>query len=112
MAKLCPVPNRTYGGVCESTCVVIIVVLPGLHLSLPAPATLFGSWSSVFVLDISHAVLGMTQHGVLLSTQLLTLEHTRLKATAAQSQRRRTLRVKVLLHLLHTKAVGTKLGSW
>lgn len=68
MPKLPPVSNRTYGGMRESTCVVIIIILPGLHLSLPAPATFFGSWGSVFVLNISHAVLSMTQHGVLLRT--------------------------------------------
>lgn len=68
MPTLSPVSNRTYRGVFKSTCVVIIIILPGLHLSLPAPTTFFGSWSSVFVLNISHAVLSMTQHGVLLST--------------------------------------------
>lgn len=59
----------------KTTCVVIIVIiLPGLHLPLPAPATFFGGWSSIFVLNISHAILSMTQHGVLLSTQLIKVQ--------------------------------------
>lgn len=64
---------------CKSTClviIIIIIILPGLHLPLPAPTTFFGGWSSIFILNISHAVLSMTQHGILLSTQFRIFSHT------------------------------------
>ena len=50
----------------HNTCVVVIIVVvfPGLHLPLPATATLFG-WRSIFFNIFTCAVLSVTQHRVL-----------------------------------------------
>lgn len=101
----------------EITSIIIVIIFPGLHLPLPAAATPLGCGSTVLFINhvVTNTVLSVAQHGVLWShTHQLDKQYpTRARGQSERaSELQLTLRVKVLLHLLQTNAVGTKLGSW